>query len=174
MQMEEGLDTGPMLAKEGLPIASDETTASLHDKLAELGGKMIVDALHKLQEGTLSATPQPDTGMNYAAKITKEEAVLDFTRTADSIARKIRAFSPFPGAAGIFDGVALKIWRAEAVLASTTSAPGQVLAADAQAGLVVACGSGALRLLELQKPGGKRMPATEFLKGFPMEGGFFS
>ncbi|MDB5769773.1 MAG: methionyl-tRNA formyltransferase [Burkholderia sp.] len=173
MQMEEGLDTGPMLSMERLPIAADETTGSLHDKLAELGGSMIVDALRKLQQGTLPATPQPETGTIYAAKISKEEAALDFSQSAETLARKIRAFNPFPGASASFDGVSIKLWRAEAVETTSGMAPGQVLAAGPQTGVIVACGEGALRLSELQKPGGKRLPAAEFLKGFAMEGGCF-
>lgn len=174
MQMEEGLDTGPMLLTERLSIAPDETTGSLHDKLAALGGKMIVEALRKLEQGNLPAIPQPDEGANYAAKIAKEEAALDFSYPAQSLARKIRAFNPFPGASASFNGVTVKLWRAEAVASSSNAAPGQVLAASAQDGVLVACGDGALRLTELQKPGGKKLPAAEFLKGFPMEGGRFA
>jgi methionyl-tRNA formyltransferase len=174
MQMEEGLDTGPMLSMERLSITPDETTGSLHDKLAALGGKMIVDALHKLEQGNLPAIPQPDEGANYAAKITKEEATLDFSYPAPSLARKIRAFNPFPGASASFNGVTIKLWHAEAVASSSGAAPGQVLAASAQTGVIVACGDGALRLTELQKPGGKKLSAAEFLKGFPMEGGRFA
>lgn len=172
MQMEEGLDTGPMLLMERLPIAPDDTTGSLHDKLADLGGAMIVDALRKLQQGALVATRQPEHGATYAAKITKEEATLDFTQPASSLARKVRAFNPFPGASALFGGVPVKIWRAEAAPAGAADGPGQVLAANAEAGVLVACGSGALRLTELQKPGGKRLTAAEFLKGFPMDGKF--
>jgi methionyl-tRNA formyltransferase len=173
MQMEEGLDTGPMLSMERLPIATDDTTGSLHDKLAALGSKMIVEAMRKLEQGGLSSTPQPDEGANYAAKITKEEAALDFSQSAESIARKIRAFNPFPGASASFNGVAVKLWRANAVQTAPGVAPGQVIAAGAQTDVIVACGEGALRVTELQKPGGKRLPAAEFLKGFPMEGGRF-
>lgn len=173
MQMEEGLDTGPMLLMDRVPIAVDDTTGSLHDKLAALGGAMIVEALRQLAQGKLSAVPQPEAGTNYAPKIMKEEAALDFTQSANSLARKIRAFNPFPGAFAMFGGVPIKLWRAEALSTPSTVAPGQILAADAQNGIVVACGDGVLRVNELQKPGGKRLPATEFLKGFPMEGGCF-
>lgn len=174
MQMDAGLDTGPMLTMERLPIAGDDTTGSLHDKLAELGGKMIVATMTQLAQGhSLPGTPQPQSGISYAAKISKEEAALDFTDSAQSLACRIRAFNPFPGAVGTFKGVPLKIWRAEADAAAASSQPGQVLAADAQSGIAVACGSGVLRLLELQKPGGKRLPASEFLKGFAMEAGRF-
>jgi methionyl-tRNA formyltransferase len=171
MEMEEGLDTGPMLLMEGLPIEATDTTGTLHDKVAALGARMIVEALHKMAAGGLVATPQPDVGVTYAAKITKEEARLDFTLPADVLARKIRAFNPFPGANGVVDGVAVKIWHADAVEGSGT--PGQVLQADA-GGIVVACGAGALRLTELQKPGGKRLAAAEFLKGFALTGLTFS
>jgi methionyl-tRNA formyltransferase len=171
MEMEEGLDTGPMLLMEGLPIEATDTTGTLHDKVAALGARMIVEALHKMAAGGLVATPQPDVGVTYAAKITKEEARLDFTLPADVLARKIRAFNPFPGANGMVDGVAVKIWHADAVDGNGT--PGQVLQADA-GGIVVACGAGALRLTELQKPGGKRLAAAEFLKGFALTGLTFS
>jgi len=167
MEMEEGLDTGPMLLMEGLPIEATDTTGTLHDKVAALGARMIVEALHKMAAGQLVATPQPDVGVTYAAKITKEEARLDFTLPASVLARKIRAFNPFPGANGVVDGVAVKIWHADAVDGNGT--PGQVLQADA-GGIVVACGAGALRLTELQKPGGKRLAAAEFLKGFALAG----
>lgn len=167
MEMEEGLDTGPMLLIERLPIEDGDTTSSLHDKLAELGGRMIVEALRKMGAGELPATPQPEEGVTYAAKISKEEAKLDFALSAEVLARKIRAFNPFPGANGVVDGVAVKIWHAHAVAGN--GAPGEVLQADAQ-GIVVACGDGALRLNELQKPGGKRLAATEFLKSFPLAG----
>ncbi|MDB5763688.1 MAG: methionyl-tRNA formyltransferase, partial [Herminiimonas sp.] len=174
MQMEEGLDTGPMLLTESLPIAPCDTTGSLHDKLASLGGAMIVDAMRRLQRDALPVPmPQPHTGITYAAKISKEEAALDFTQAADDLARKIRAFNPFPGAFALFDGVPVKIWRAEAAPPSPVIEPGQILAADAQTGVLVVCGKGVLRLTELQKPGGKRLPAAEFLKGFSMERGRF-
>jgi methionyl-tRNA formyltransferase len=170
MQMEEGLDTGPMLSMARLPIALDDTTGSLHDKLAALGARMIVHALKKLQEDGLMPTPQPDQGANYAAKIAKEEAALDFAQTAENIARKIRAFNPFPGATGLVGDVPIKLWRAESLPASSKSKPGTVLAANASDGVVVSCGEGVVRISELQKPGGKRLPVAEFLKGFHLEG----
>jgi methionyl-tRNA formyltransferase len=173
MQMDEGLDTGAMLLRQAMPIAPDDTTASLHDKLAALGATMIVDALRRLEAGTLLAQPQPEEGVTYAAKIAKEEAALDFTQPAAVLARKIRAFNPFPGASGQFNGVSVKIWQAEAVDAGGGATPGTIRAADAAQGVLVACGEGALRLRQLQKPGGKRLAAADFLKGFPMEGGRF-
>ncbi|HEV7617577.1 MAG TPA: methionyl-tRNA formyltransferase [Burkholderiaceae bacterium] len=174
MQMDQGLDTGPMLLTERLSIAADDTTGSLHDRLADLGGVMIVDALRKLQQGALPATPQPQQGITYAAKVTKEEAALDFTESADRLLHKIRAFNPFPGAFALFNGVPIKVWAAEVAPPSPVTVPGQVLAANAQTGVLVVCGKSVLRLTELQKSGGKRLPAAEFLKGFPMEGGRFN
>jgi methionyl-tRNA formyltransferase len=169
MQMEEGLDTGPMLLIEHVPIDGADTTASLHDKLAALGGKMIVAALRKLQHGKLEAVPQPQAGVTYAAKVGKEEGALDFSQSAPELSRKIRAFNPFPGAHAQVNGVSIKIWGAEALAGDSSALPGQVLAADARHGIVVACKGGTLRLTELQKPGAKRLPAAEFLKGFPLE-----
>jgi methionyl-tRNA formyltransferase len=167
MQMEEGLDTGPMLLIESLPILESDTTGSLHDKLAEMGGRMIVDALRRMADGGLKAEPQPEEGVTYAAKISKEEAKLALARPALELARKVRAFNPFPGAHAQAGGVTVKIWHAQAI--EGKGQPGQVLSADAQ-GIVVACGEGALRLTELQKPGGKRLAAGEFLKGFSFDG----
>ena len=167
MGMEEGLDTGPMMLIERVAIEDGDTTGSLHDKLAALGAVMIVDALRRMERGQLSATPQPEDGVTYAAKISKDEARLDFDRPARELWRKVRAFNPFPGAQGSINGLAIKIWSAEVV--DGRGNPGQVLKADAQ-GIVVACGEGALRLLQLQKPGGKRLAAAEFLKGFALEG----
>jgi methionyl-tRNA formyltransferase len=170
MEMEEGLDTGPMLLMERLPILDSDTTGSLHDKLAEMGGRMIVEALNRMAAGDLPAEPQPEEGVTYAAKISKEEAKLDLQRPALELARKVRAFNPFPGAHAQAGGVTIKIWNAQAM--DGKGQPGQVLSADAQ-GIVVACGEGALRLTELQKPGGKRLAAGEFLKGFPLDGASF-
>ncbi|MES2162176.1 MAG: methionyl-tRNA formyltransferase [Pseudomonadota bacterium] len=170
MEMEEGLDTGPMLLIERIAIGEQDTTGMVHDKLAALGGRMIVEALNKMKHGQLEAVPQPEAGVCYAAKISKEEAALDFTQSALEISRKIRAFNPFPGAHGAVNGVNVKLWGAEVLEADSKAPAGQVLAADAQHGIVVSCGSGSLRLTELQKPGGKRLPAAEFIKGFPLEG----
>jgi methionyl-tRNA formyltransferase len=170
MEMEEGLDTGLMLLMEEVAITAADTTATLHDTLAALGARMIVQALQLRAAGELAATPQPEEGVTYAAKISKEEARLDFAMDAEALARKVRAFTPFPGAQGVVDGTVIKLWGAEPMADGNAAAPGTVLAADAQQGIVVACGAGALRLTELQKPGGKRLPAAEFLKGFPLSG----
>ena len=173
MGMEEGLDTGPMMLIERVAIEDGDTTGSLHDKLAALGGTMIVEALRRMERGELTSTPQPEEGVTYAAKISKDEAKLDFTLPAIALWRKVRAFNPFPAAQGMVNGTAIKIWKADLADYQGNAAPGTVLSADAQ-GIVVACGEGALRLLELQKPGGKRLAAAEFLKGFPLAGLTFS
>lgn len=165
MQMDEGLDTGPMLAVERMPIAADDTAATLHDKLAVLGARLIVLTLQALERGEIAPLPQPDAGANYAAKIMKDEAALDFSLPAVILARRVQAFNPFPGATATLDGATVKVWRAAAVEPQQSGAPGAVLAASPQEGVLVACGEGALRLLELQKPGGKRLAAAEFVRG---------
>jgi methionyl-tRNA formyltransferase len=158
-----------MLLTEATPILPSETTGALHDRLAALGARMIVTALRQMEQGPLTEQVQPEAGVTYAAKISKDEAGLDFSRPAAELCRKIRAFNPFPGAHAQVNGVTLKIWGAEALDGDSRALPGQVLAASAEDGIVVACKSGALRLSELQKPGGKRLPAAEFLKGFPLD-----
>ena len=169
MQMELGLDTGPMLLSQSLPIAPDDTTGSLHDHLATLGAEMIVRALQALEQGQLHPTVQADAGMCYAAKISKEEAALDFRLAAPVLERKIRAFNPFPGTHAQCTGATWKIWRAQALDQDVGLAePGQVLAASPQDGILVACAQGVLKLTELQKPGGKRLPVAEFLQGHPL------
>ena len=168
MQMDAGLDTGAMLLADAVPIATDDTTASLHDRLAVLGGRLIVEALELAACGGLTATPQPVEGVTYAHKIDKAEAPIDWRQNAATIERRLRAFDPFPGASTELGGLALKCWRAEPGLGH--GAPGQVLAVS-DTGITVACGDGALRLTELQRPGGKRLPAKQFLQGTPVEVG---
>jgi methionyl-tRNA formyltransferase len=160
MRMEAGLDTGPMLLKEALPITDGDTAATLHDKLASMGARLIVQALRDIDR--LTPAPQPVEGVTYANKIDKAEAMLDFRRPAAELAQRIRAFDPFPGAAAILDGTTIKLWHA--LPESGTGVPGTVLAVDGR-GIVVACGEGALRVTELQKPGGKRLSAADFLRG---------
>lgn len=174
MQMEEGLDTGPMLLTESVRIGPHDTTGSMHDTLAALGGAMIVDALRRMKVGDLPATVQPEQGVTYAAKISKEEAALDFSLPADVLARKVRAFNPFPGAHAKAGDVVLKIWAATTGDDNCGMPPGTVLVADAEYGIHIACGEGSLKLLQLQKPGGKRLDAAAFLTGFPLEGASFS
>ena len=162
MQMEAGLDTGPVLLSAALPILDEDTSASLHDKLASLGAQLIVDALARLP---LPACPQPEAGLTYAAKLAKSEAVLDWRQPATILVRRIRAFNPFPGAVSSLGDDALKIWHAEVM--TECGEAGVVLSVD-KGGIVVACGSGALRLTELQKAGGKRLPVKQFLAGTPV------
>jgi len=136
--------------------------------MAELGGRLIVQALRLLETDGLTATVQPEEGVCYAHKIDKSEATLDFRSPAQVLARKLRAFNPFPGGAASINAQTIKLWAGEAIAAR--GEPGQVLQADAQ-GVVVACGEEALRLTLLQKPGGKRLAAGDFLRGFPIEAG---
>ncbi len=166
MRMEAGLDTGPMLLAESLPIAADDTAATLHDKLAALGGRLIVDALRRLLE--LAPVAQLEAGVTYANKIEKAEASIDWSRPAREIERKVRAFNPFPGAVGLLRQTPVKVWTARAT--ADSGVPGTVLQSG-PAGVLVACGDGALLLTELQKPGGKRLPARDFLQGFPIAAG---
>jgi methionyl-tRNA formyltransferase len=174
MQMDAGLDTGPMISEVRTPITPTDTTATLHDRLANLGAQLVVDWLTQLERtGQLPLTPQPTDGVTYAEKIGKQEAALDFRRPAVALARQIRAFDPFPGGAATLDGAQLKLWAAEPATDVTlpeAAAPGQILDAS-PTGVVVACGEGALRLTQLQKPGGKRLPAREFLAGMPLSAG---
>lgn len=165
MQMEAGLDTGPVLLREAFPIAPDDTSATLHDRLAALGAKLVVEALGKLP---LPAAPQPAEGVTYAHKIEKAEATIDWAKSAAELDRHLRAFNPFPGAQARFAGQTVKLWRATPVAASGEI--GQILAVD-RSTIVVACGEGALAISELQKAGGKRLPVQQFLAGHPLKVG---
>ncbi len=162
MQMDAGLDTGDMLLAERMAIRPDDTTGSLHDRLAEVGGRLIVEALELAACGGLKPQRQPVDGITYAHKIDKAEAAIDWRQGADLIERRLRAFDPFPGATGVLAGETLKLWRAERCAGAAR--PGTVLAVG-EAGIEVACGEGAVRLIELQRPGGKRLPAAAFLQG---------
>ncbi len=166
MQMDAGLDTGPMLLAEALRIDAHDTTGSLHDRLAPLGGRMIVDALRLAARGDLQAVAQPDAGVTYAHKVGKTEAAIDWTEPAVQIERRLRAFDPAPGASTELDGEPIKCWRAD-IVAARDGVPGRVLGADAR-GIVVACGDGALALTELQRAGGRRLSAAAFLQGRPV------
>jgi methionyl-tRNA formyltransferase len=157
MQMDAGLDTGPVLAQRALAIAPDEDAASLHDKLAALGAGMIVAVLEDVAAGRARPVPQPLAGITYAPKIDKREAVLDWTRPALELERAVRAFNP---ATTVFNGEAVKVWKARVVQGQ--GAPGAVLDAGK---LVVACGANALAIMQLQRAGGKRLSAADFLRG---------
>lgn len=158
-----------MLTREALAIG-DDTTAQLHDRLAVLGGRLVVDALHLAQAGRLRPQPQPAEGVSYAHKIEKAEAPIDWTLPAATIARRLRAFDPFPGATAQLGGETLKCWAGRAQPGGAGAAPGTVLGADAT-GLAVATGEGVLLLTELQRAGGKRLPAATLLAGFAVQPG---
>ncbi len=172
MQMDAGLDTGDMLLVERLAIDAVDSTESLHDKVAALGGRLIVEALELAARGSLRPQPQALEGITYAHKIEKHEAPIDWSQTAAVIARRIRAFKPFPIASSTLGGAVIKLHQATALLqaAPLASSPGQVLAASA-AGVDIATGSGIIRLTQLQKLGGKAMNVADFLRGFTLRPG---
>ena len=188
MQMDAGLDTGDMLLAEPLAIGCDDTTTRLHDRLASLGAQMIVQALELAAQGGLQPIVQPTEGVTYAHKIEKDEAAIDWAQTAAVIERRVRAFDPFPGAQAVLAGETLKLWAAQAHCAGAVSVPvaaagaatsaptpgealpGQVLAVG-DAGIAVQTGGGTLLVTELQRPGGKRLPVGEFLRGHRFEVG---
>ena len=163
MQMDEGLDTGDMLLRAEAAVLPDDNTARLHDRLAALGAHLVVQAL--AQVDTLVPEPQPPQGVSYARKVEKAEAVIDWRESATVIERRVRAFDPFPGAHFGCAGEQVKLWRAavSSPQAGVAAAPGTVLEAGAQ-GLVVACGAGTLACLEVQRPGGRRQTAAEWLR----------
>ncbi|KWT85673.1 MULTISPECIES: methionyl-tRNA formyltransferase [unclassified Variovorax] len=170
MQMDAGLDTGDMLLRESLAIG-DGSTAQLHDRLAGLGGRLIVDALKQAEAGTLRPEPQPDEGVSYAHKVEKQEAQIDWrTHDAAAIVRRIRAFDPFPGASSTLDGETLKLWAAQVRLDPPGQPPGTVLAVG-PAGVAVAARDAVVVLTELQRPGGKRLAVADFLRGFELKPG---
>ena len=165
MQMEAGLDTGPVLLREAFPIAADDTTSSLHDRLATLGARLIVEALAALP---LPAETQPAEGVTYAHKIEKAEALIDWRRSAGELDRHIRAFNPFPGTQARFAGQTVKLWQASPL--EVNGEFGRILVVDRKQ-VVVACGEGALAITEMQKAGGKRLPVQQFLAGHPLQVG---
>jgi methionyl-tRNA formyltransferase len=164
MQMDEGLDTGPVLLQASIPISAEDTAGTLHDRLAALGAAMIVRALET------QPTPRPQgEGATYAPRITKAETRVDWTKSAVEIERELRAFHPAPGAQARLDAISLKLWRA-AIEPGVCAEPGRVCAAD-PSGIVVACGTDALRITELQRAGGKRLGAEAFLAGWRVRPG---
>ena len=174
MQMDAGLDTGDMLVRESLPIAPADTTASLHDRLATLGGRLMVETLELAACGGLRATPQPNEGVTYAHKIEKSEATLDWSLPASTLARRVRAFNPFPGASTFLGEEPLKVWAANLVIDSKqiniNERHGHILFANDQ-GIGVATGEGVLVLTQLQRAGGKRLAVADFLRGCPLNVG---
>lgn len=172
MQMDAGLDTGDMLLVERMAIAPHDTTARLHDRLATLGGRLVVEALEIAACGGLTPVPQPAEGVTYAHKIEKAEAAIDWSQPAEVIERRVRAFDAFPGASTTLAGEAVKVWRSEieSNVTSINKSSGQILSVN-DAGVCVQSGRGVLRLTELQRAGGKRLPVADFLRGFPLQPG---
>jgi methionyl-tRNA formyltransferase len=167
MQMEAGLDTGPVLSQHRLAIAADDDAGGLHDKLAALGADAIVAALADVEAGRARAIPQPASGATYARKIDKSETRLDWMQSASALERAVRAFRPVPGAHALLQAEPVKIWRAR--VHDAQGEPGGVL--DAREELVIACGEKALAVSELQRAGGRRLSAGEFLRGHPLPAG---
>ena len=175
MQMDAGLDTGDMLLAESVPIGPADTTGELHDRLAALGADMVVRALDLAQSGKLRPVKQPAEGVTYAHKIEKSEADIDWNQSADAIVRRIRAFNPHPGASSRLGGETLKIWgaRVEALSPMTLTGspkPGSVVSTDGGKIEVYALDS-VVALTELQRPGGKRLAAADFLRGSTVSAG---
>ncbi len=168
MKMDAGLDTGPVFLREAISISGGDTARTLTERLADLGGKLLVRALDALQAGGLDAQPQPGEGATYASKLDKRELRVDWREDAAMVDRRVRALNPSPGAGTRLRGVELKIWSC--AISTGKGEPGEVLGADKHA-LRVACGEGALTVTELQRAGGKRLPAAEFLRGFQLSAG---
>ncbi len=170
MQMDAGLDTGDMLLAQALPIGEDDNTARLHDRLAALGARLIVQALRQAGAGTLEPVPQPAEGATYAHKIGKHEARIDWAQPAARIVARIRAFDPAPGAHSELRGETIKLWVARAEIAAPGQEPGTILATT-HTGIAVAAINSIATITELQRAGGKRLPAAEFLRGFEVKPG---
>lgn len=168
MQMEAGLDSGPVLAGVRTPIAADETGGSLHDRLSQLAAELLAQHLDDLENGRLPAQVQDESRVTYAHKLDKREAAIDWQGDALQIERQVRAFNPWPVAQAQYQGQNLRIWRAR-VVEGRGAAPGTVVAAGKD-GIDVACGRGCLRLLEIQQPGGKRLDAAAFLNARDVDG----
>ncbi len=170
MQMEAGLDTGPMLARREIPIGAQDTAGDLHDRLAVLGAELLVEVLPDIAAGRLTPVPQDDAAATYADKLSKDEAPLDWQRPAAALARQVRAFNPWPVAETRLAGRILRIWQAAALPGPTAAAPGEIVAAGRD-GIDVATAEGVLRLIRLQAPGGRPLPAADFLNGHPLRPG---
>lgn len=169
MQMDAGLDTGPMLLERQTDIGSRETTASLHDRLSNLGAEAIVTALDQLAQGSLQTKAQPAEGVTYASKIVKDEARVDWNQSALHIDRQVRAFVPWPIAETRWRGEQLRVWEAEPLVKAVDAEPGTVLSAGGE-GIVVATGEGALRLSKVQQAGRKPVTAAEFSRAHDLQG----
>jgi methionyl-tRNA formyltransferase len=167
MQMEAGLDTGPVMLQRRTPIGRDDTGGSLHDRLSRLGADALAEGLRRTLAGeTLLATPQAEAGVTYAHKLDKAEAKLDFQRPAIELERQVRAFDPWPVAEGEIAGETLRVWAAQAIAQDHQAPPGEVLATGRQ-GIDLACGTGVLRITAVQRAGGKRIGAVDYLNARP-------
>ena len=169
MQMEAGLDTGPMLSRQAVEIGPEETGGSLNDRLARLGASMIVEALDRLETGTAQFEPQDGSLATYARKLSKAEALIDWSRPAEVIERQVRAFDPWPVAETRLDGQQLRIWAARTGSGTATAPPGTVVASGPE-GISVATGGGQLLLARLQAPGKRALPAADFARGRDLVG----
>ncbi|MEK7711675.1 MAG: methionyl-tRNA formyltransferase, partial [Pseudomonadota bacterium] len=171
MQMDAGLDTGAVLALAEIPIGADDNAATLHDRLADLGGHLLVETLAQLARGAITPQVQDNARASYAAKLKKEEARLDWNADAELLARRVRAFNPWPVAHTTLDGQTLRLWQAHAECgAPSAQPPGSVLAADADS-IPVQCATGVLRITRLQLESGKVLEARAFLNGRPLPAG---
>jgi methionyl-tRNA formyltransferase len=164
MQMDKGLDTGPVILERRTAIAQGDTAGSLHDRLSELGAEVICDALEGLQSRRVKPTPQPERGVTYAEKISKQEGHINWNQPARDVGSQIRGLTPFPGAWFEFSGNRVKVLEVELHNSSQDRIPGQIIAAP----LIVACLSGALELITLQREGKSAMTADQLLRGFPI------
>ena len=170
MRMEQGLDTGPVLRKIDFAISEQDDAGTLHDRLASLGAGLIVAVLEDLRDHDVPEIPQPEEGVTYARKLDKAESIIDWERPAIELERAVRAFRPHPGASTFVKGMQIKVWRCH--LEEGHGKAGTVLSATPQ-GLVIACGAGALAITELQRAGGKKMPAADFLRGMSIVPGSY-
>lgn len=172
MKMDVGLDTGDILTQRATPISNDDNAATLHDRLAQLGAELLVQTIPDYATGKITPRPQQHELATHVAKIKKEDGRIDWTQPASAIWNRIRAFTPWPGAFTFLPAqpqpLLLKIWQAEVI--SQNGLPGTVLSAD-KSGIVIGCGEGALRVTNLQREGGRRLSATEFLAGYPLQSG---
>lgn len=171
MRMAAGLDTGPVYACERTPISDDDTTGTLHDRLADLGAQLLCRVLSGLEQGRLQPYPQTDEGVSYAAKIVKADSQVDWRDPAVCIERLLRALDPAPGAQTTFGGQGLKLWRGRVLAMSSPAAPPGTILSTGPEGIDVQCGDGVLRVTELQRAGGRRMHAVDLLRGFRLAPG---
>lgn len=171
MMTNEGIDTGDMLLRDEMEIGENETAEELTERLSRLGAQTLLRTLRALEDGTLVRTPQNEAEASYQPMLTREMGEMDWSRSAQQLHDQVRGLYPWPGAYTTMDGGALKVWVSRISDMKTDAAPGTVVKADAKEGLFVACGTGVLKIVELQAPGSKRMNARDYLRGKPMQTG---